>query len=104
MRGALAGRADVGAYRDWGPEGIGPNYRLEWPYAAHRPRPANRARGERFNFADTRSDMTDGRHSTELYQIAQEGMRSGLYLPNRASFLCSRKYRSFWSRYAEEYG
>jgi hypothetical protein len=42
--------------------------------------------------------------ATKLYQIAQEGMRSGLYVPDRSSFLCSRKYCSFWGRCVEEYG
>jgi hypothetical protein len=35
--------------------------------------------------------------ATKLYQIAQEGMRSGLYMPNRGSFVCSRRYCSFWA-------
>ena len=46
----------------------------------------------------------DRRHATRLYQIAQEGMRSGLYVPNRSSMLCSRRYCSFWQRCVVEYG
>jgi hypothetical protein len=46
----------------------------------------------------------DRTHATKLYQIAQEGMRSGLYVPNRSSFLCSRRYCSFWGQCVAEYG
>jgi hypothetical protein len=49
----------------------------------------------------THADRT---HATKLYQIAQEGMRSGLYVPNRSSFLCSRKYCSFWGRCGRSMG
>ena len=51
-------------------------------------------------------DVTDAdrKHATKLYQIAQEGMRSGLYVPNRSSMLCSRKYCSFWARCVDEDG
>jgi hypothetical protein len=38
----------------------------------------------------------DRTHATKLDQIAQEGMQSGLYVPNRSLFLCSRKYCSVW--------
>jgi RecB family exonuclease len=40
----------------------------------------------------------------KLYPLAQEAMRGGLYLPNRGSILCSRKYCSFATRCCEEYG
>jgi hypothetical protein len=33
-----------------------------------------------------------------LYPLHQEEMRSGLYLPNRASYLCSRKSCACWPR------
>jgi hypothetical protein len=46
----------------------------------------------------------DRKHATKLYQIAQEGMRSGLYISNCGSFLCSRRYCSFWARCVDEYG
>lgn len=46
----------------------------------------------------------DRRHGAKPYQIAPEGMPSGLYLPKRGSFLCSRKYCAFWVRCVEEYG
>src|SRR5579872_789401 len=34
----------------------------------------------------------DERSIEVLYPLAQEGMRSGLYFPNRNSYLCARKY------------
>jgi hypothetical protein len=51
-------------------------------------------------------DVTEGdrKHATKLYQIAQEGMRAGIYTPNRASMLCSQKYCSFWKTCVEEFG
>jgi hypothetical protein len=39
--------------------------------------------------SDATSDA-DRRHATDLYLIAQEGLLSGLYTPNRSSFLCSQ--------------
>jgi hypothetical protein len=39
-----------------------------------------------------------------LYPLAQEGMRSGLYMPNRNSMLCSRKYCSYWQRCEADFG
>lgn len=49
-------------------------------------------------FAITEADV----HMTrKLYPLAQQGMRSGLYAPNRSSNLCNRKYCSFW-RYCQE--
>ncbi len=46
----------------------------------------------------------DRRSVEVLYPLAQEGMRSGLYMPNRNSFLCSRKYCSFWERCEADFG
>jgi hypothetical protein len=57
----------------------------------------------------------DRLHVTKLYQIAQEGMRSGLYVPNRSSFLLAEVllvlgrdvWRSMgvrWSRRGESRG
>lgn len=39
-----------------------------------------------------------------MYPLAQEAMRSGLYVPNRNSNLCSRKYCPFWSQCEADYG
>lgn len=39
-----------------------------------------------------------------LYPLAQEGMRSGLYMPNRASMLCSRRNCGYWRQCQEQFG
>lgn len=39
-----------------------------------------------------------------MYPLVQEGMRSGLYMPNRGSNLCSRKHCAYWRRCQDEYG
>jgi RecB family exonuclease len=47
---------------------------------------------------------SDRHHTTRLYSIAREQMASGVYAPNRAANLCSRKYCSFWERCMADYG
>ena len=39
-----------------------------------------------------------------LYPLVQEGIRSGLYYPNRQSMLCGRKYCAFWKHCEREFG
>ena len=39
-----------------------------------------------------------------LYPLAAEGMAAGLYMPNRSSSLCSRRYCSFWRECQLEFG
>jgi RecB family exonuclease len=46
----------------------------------------------------------DRAQTAKMYPLVQEAMRSGLYVPNRASFLCSRKYCPHWQRCEDEYG
>lgn len=41
---------------------------------------------------------------TKQLPIARDGMRSGLYSPNRGSMLCSRKNCGFWSACQDEFG
>lgn len=38
------------------------------------------------------------------YPLAQLGMRSGLYMPNRGSNLCSRRHCAFWNECEKEFG
>jgi hypothetical protein len=52
-------------------------------------------------FAVTEADV---RSTQTLYPLAQEGMRSGLYMPNRGSMLCSRKYCPFFERCEIDFG
>jgi RecB family exonuclease len=46
----------------------------------------------------------DIRHTQIMYPLAQEGMRSGLYAPNRNSLFCSRKSCAFWQACQQEFG
>jgi hypothetical protein len=39
-----------------------------------------------------------------LYPLVQEGIRGGLYFPNRRSLLCSRRNCAFWSHCEREFG
>lgn len=39
-----------------------------------------------------------------LYPLAQEGMRSGLYMPNRTSMMCSRRNCGYWRQCEENFG
>lgn len=42
--------------------------------------------------------------TNRLYPLAQEAMRSGYYVPNRYSTLCSRKNCPFWRACQDEFG
>jgi hypothetical protein len=39
-----------------------------------------------------------------LYPLVQDGIRSGLYFPNRRSMLCSRRNCGFWGNCEREFG
>ena len=39
-----------------------------------------------------------------LYPAAQDGMKSGLYLPHRGSTLCSRRFCGYWRECECEFG
>jgi len=44
-------------------------------------------------------------HATAcLYSMVQEGIRSGLYFPNRGSMMCSRRHCAFWRQCEAEFG
>ena len=45
----------------------------------------------------------DLRYAANMYDLAAEGMESGLYIPNRNSHLCSRRYWAFWRECQAEY-
>jgi RecB family exonuclease len=51
-----------------------------------------------------RANAGDLMLAASLYPLVQEGMREGLYYPNRASRLCSRKYCNFADACCREYG
>ena len=46
----------------------------------------------------------DAMHARKLYPLAQDGMRAGLYFPNRGANMCSRKYCSFAAECEKEFG
>ena len=46
----------------------------------------------------------DRKLTTRLYSIARDQMRAGMVMPNRGSFLCARKYCSYWQRCEDEFG
>ena len=52
-------------------------------------------------FAITEADV---KATATLYPLAREGMRSGLYMPNRNSMLCSRKYCPYADRCEADFG
>ncbi|MGH9667432.1 MAG: PD-(D/E)XK nuclease family protein [Bryobacteraceae bacterium] len=51
-----------------------------------------------------RIDDQQIRATQRMYPLAQEAMRAGLYIPNRASNLCSRKSCAFWRSCEREFG
>ena len=53
------------------------------------------------NFAVTADDL---RVIETLYPLAQESMRSELYMPNRLSMMCSRRNCSYWGCCEKEWG
>ena len=44
------------------------------------------------------------RYAEMIYPAVQDGMKSGLYLPHRASTLCSRRYCGYWRECEREFG
>jgi hypothetical protein len=40
----------------------------------------------------------------KMYPLVQQAIRTGLFLPNRSSYMCSRKYCSFWRACQKEFG
>jgi hypothetical protein len=49
-------------------------------------------------------DAEDRAAIEKQYPLAQEGMRQGLYMPNRCSMLCSRRNCAFWRECQTEFG
>jgi putative RecB family exonuclease len=46
----------------------------------------------------------DRRLTERMYSVTRDQMQAGIYAPNRSSFLCSRKFCSFWQRCEDEWG
>jgi hypothetical protein len=95
------------------PSGIAPNYRFQIAtYATLHPLASGTVRLDTVtktktlqvveqSFAIVEADLIQVRR---IYPLVQEAMRAGLYVPNRNSSLCSRKYCSFWKQCEDDYG
>ena len=95
------------------PAGVNAGYRVQVAtYAMLEPKASGRARLDTLTKTKTVGlhqqtidvSSADRTQATRLYSIAREQMQTGLFLPNRASHLCSRKYCSYWERCTAEYG
>jgi RecB family exonuclease len=51
-----------------------------------------------------RVDDREIRQTQVMYPLVRDAMRGGLYVPNRASNLCSRKHCAFWKACTAEFG
>jgi RecB family exonuclease len=93
------------------PAGISPDYRLQ---LATYCRLTGHSRGRLEYMVKTKTvqchrlsteiEAADQRYLETIYPVAQEAMRSGLYLPRRASWMCSRKNCPFWQRCEADFG
>jgi CRISPR/Cas system-associated exonuclease Cas4 (RecB family) len=95
------------------PSGISAGYRVQVAtYAILEPTASGRARLDTLTKTKTvglhqqtlEVSESDRKQATRLYSIAREQMQSGLFIPNRSSHLCSRKYCSYWAQCMDEYG
>jgi hypothetical protein len=46
----------------------------------------------------------DLEETERMYPLVQQAIRTGLFLPNRSSYMCSRKYCTFWRVCQREFG
>ena len=46
----------------------------------------------------------DLRQTQVLFPLVQDGIRNGLYFPNRQSLFCSRRHCSYWQQCQKEFG
>jgi putative RecB family exonuclease len=95
------------------PSGIAPNYRFQVAtYAKLHSQCSGSARVDTVtktktiqvieqSFAIEQSDLVQ---LDRMYPLAQEAMRSGLYMPNRNSNLCSRKHCPYADQCEADYG
>jgi PD-(D/E)XK nuclease superfamily len=95
------------------PSGISPDYRLQLAtYRLLAPNVSGEARLDTLVATKTpqlvRIDYTvsaeDQALATHLYPHVREGIREGLYFPNRGGNLCSRKYCAFAGACCKEFG
>jgi len=95
------------------PSGVSSAHRLQVAtYAMITPGASGRARIDTITKTKTVAhhstsfDVTaaDRKLTERLYSITLDQMRSGLVVPNRSSFLCSRKNCAFWETCEQDYG
>lgn len=95
------------------PAGVDPNYRFQVAtYVQLCPQASGAARIDTVTKTKTiqchqstvQIGDSDKLQTAKMYPLVQEAMRSGLYVPNRNSNLCSKKHCSFWSQCVEDYG
>ena len=95
------------------PSQVSPGYLLQVStYAMIEPRSNGRARLDTLTKTKTvglhsqslEIGQADRRHAERLYSIAREQMQTGLFIPNRGSHLCSRKYCAYWEKCQADYG
>jgi len=95
------------------PSGIDPGYRLQVStYAMLEPRSNGRARLDTMTKTKTvgwypqtlEIGASDRKHAERLYSITRDQMQAGVFIPNRGSHLCSRKYCAYADRCVEDYG
>jgi RecB family exonuclease len=95
------------------PSGIDPGYAFQLAtYRQLEPRANGKARLDTVVATKTPQLVTisyevstaDQLATQQLYPLVREGMREGLYFPNRGSNLCSRRYCNFCDACEKEYG
>jgi CRISPR/Cas system-associated exonuclease Cas4 (RecB family) len=95
------------------PAGISADHRLQLstyamlaPQASGKVRRDALAKTKTVTLTQASMEVTpaDRKLTTRLYSIARDHMRAGLIIPNRGSFLCSRKYCSFCDVCSADFG
>jgi PD-(D/E)XK nuclease superfamily protein len=95
------------------PSWIDPNYRFQVAtYKRLEPRASGEARLETVTKTKTIQlvqqtftiNQADRQSIETLYPLALQGMRAGIYWPNRASYFCSRDHCPFWRACEARYG
>ena len=46
----------------------------------------------------------DLEEAEKMYPLVQQAIRTGLFLPYRSNYMCSRRYCSFWRQCQREFG
>jgi CRISPR/Cas system-associated exonuclease Cas4 (RecB family) len=81
-------------------------YRCLSPHASGEARLDTLVKTKTVQLVQHRHTVTDSdlQAARVLYPLVQDGIRSGLYFPNRRSLLCSRRNCAFWQKCEREFG